>query len=216
MATVVTDNKHYSDIADAIREKTGSAITYAPSAMANAIANIITGGGDTLKQKFDANGNADRVFAYINSYANSLATDFDFLNYDTTENVTRLYGAFADQSLITSIPLIDTRKVTTFQSCFAGCSSLVTLPSLNLGSATDGNSCYRIVSGCTSLTYCTFENIKADLDFRDTNISGGSVHTMIDNLVDVGQGRMLYVPSSVILTSADIAIATNKGWSIVQ
>lgn len=216
MATVVTDNKHYSDIADAIREKTGSAITYAPSAMANAIANIITDGGDTLKQKFDANGNADRVFAYINSYANSLATDFNFLNYDTTENVTRLYGAFADQSLITSIPLIDTRKVTTFQSCFAGCSALVTLPSLDLGGATGRGYCSRIVYGCSALTYCTFTNIKADLDFSNTNISYGSVHTMIENLVDVGEVRALTVPSSVLLTSEDIAVATSKGWNIIQ
>lgn len=43
MAKVVTDSQHYSDIADAIREKTGSSATYTPAEMAPAIAAIETG-----------------------------------------------------------------------------------------------------------------------------------------------------------------------------
>lgn len=37
MATVITDDKHYADIADAIREKNGEETTYKPSEMAEAI-----------------------------------------------------------------------------------------------------------------------------------------------------------------------------------
>ena len=40
MATVLTDNKHYSDIAAAIRAKTKSSGTYKPSEMAAAIEGI--------------------------------------------------------------------------------------------------------------------------------------------------------------------------------
>lgn len=37
MARVITDDKHYADIADAIREKSGEKTTYKPSEMADAI-----------------------------------------------------------------------------------------------------------------------------------------------------------------------------------
>lgn len=45
MAIITTDNQHYMDIADAIREKLGSSNTYTPSEMADAIMDIPTGGG---------------------------------------------------------------------------------------------------------------------------------------------------------------------------
>lgn len=44
MATVLTDNAHYTAIANAIRAKNGSSDTYTPSQMAAAIAAIPTGG----------------------------------------------------------------------------------------------------------------------------------------------------------------------------
>ena len=46
MAKVLTDNKHYTDIADAIRAKNGTDNTYKPSEMADAIEAITTGGSD--------------------------------------------------------------------------------------------------------------------------------------------------------------------------
>ena len=60
MAAIVTDSKHYSDIAAAIRAKTESSETYKPSEMAAAIEAIKTGGGniETCKitvQSFAAN-----------------------------------------------------------------------------------------------------------------------------------------------------------------
>lgn len=44
MAKVLTDNKHYTDIAEAIRDKNGTETTYKPSEMAAAIEEITTGG----------------------------------------------------------------------------------------------------------------------------------------------------------------------------
>lgn len=44
MAVVRTDNRYYSEIADAIREKNGSADTYTPAQMAEAIRAISVGG----------------------------------------------------------------------------------------------------------------------------------------------------------------------------
>lgn len=45
MAIVTTDNKYYSEIASAIREKLGSTVLYKPSEMAAAILSISGGGG---------------------------------------------------------------------------------------------------------------------------------------------------------------------------
>ena len=45
MALVLTDSKNYTDIANAIREKIGSADTFLPSEMADAILEISGGGG---------------------------------------------------------------------------------------------------------------------------------------------------------------------------
>lgn len=44
MAIVTTDNQHYSDIADAIREKNGTEETYTPAEMPEAIRDLDTGG----------------------------------------------------------------------------------------------------------------------------------------------------------------------------
>lgn len=41
---VVTDNKHYNDIADAIREKTGTENTYTPAEMANGVNEVYEAG----------------------------------------------------------------------------------------------------------------------------------------------------------------------------
>lgn len=46
MARVTTDNQHYTDIAAAIRSKTGGTATYKPAEMAAAISGITGGGGD--------------------------------------------------------------------------------------------------------------------------------------------------------------------------
>ncbi len=46
MATIRTDSKHYSDIASAIREKSGLGSTFKPEDMATAILEMVTGGGE--------------------------------------------------------------------------------------------------------------------------------------------------------------------------
>lgn len=49
MAIVTTDNKHYTDIAEAIRTKNGSSTTYKPSEMAAAIKAIESSSGEIAK-----------------------------------------------------------------------------------------------------------------------------------------------------------------------
>jgi hypothetical protein len=48
MANVIINDTHLTNIADAIREKTGTSDTYKPGEMAAAISAITTGGGGDL------------------------------------------------------------------------------------------------------------------------------------------------------------------------
>lgn len=67
---VTTDNRHYADIASAIREKTGTATTYKPEQMAAGVgevyaAGIAAGGGGSIAnilQYVSSSGNIDRLF----------------------------------------------------------------------------------------------------------------------------------------------------------
>ena len=58
MAVVLTDSKNYTDIANAIRAKNGSAETYKPGEMPEAIRNLPSGGGvDVIPLDVTENGN---------------------------------------------------------------------------------------------------------------------------------------------------------------
>lgn len=214
MATIVTHSEHYSAIADAIRGKTGSEATLLPSEMAEAIANISTGGGtDTLKIVLDQKRDAEGLFRYYSEYADDLAQNFDFLNYNTTENVLNMDSAFGGQSLFTSLKAIETRNVQSFRGCFWSCSALETITSLDLRSATENNALKWMFDECYNLRTVNLLNIKQDLELRHAYYLQ-NVSSIIQNLVDVGSTRILCVNSNVQVSEEDIAIASDKGWTV--
>ncbi|MBQ1449367.1 MAG: hypothetical protein IIZ12_00320 [Eggerthellaceae bacterium] len=79
MTTILTDNQHYSDIADAIREQLGVQTTYLPSEMAAAILTI-EGGGSSIDPSTVswANSSWDDIAAAL---AGHYAGDFDLTEY---------------------------------------------------------------------------------------------------------------------------------------
>lgn len=215
MATIVTHSEHYSAIADAIRAKTGGAETYTPAEMAGAISDLETGGNNTLKQYFDIKRDASNFFRYYSEYANHKAQNFDFLEYDDTENVTDMSSAFLGQDVITTIPLINTINVTMFKNMFDGCSSLVSCPALNCAYATDPFALRFMFYDCSSLKIVQITNIKSNLDLSAAT-SLMNISTVISNLVDVGQTKTLTVSNQVSILAEDVATAAAKGWTINQ
>ena len=217
MALIVTNKQHYSDIATAIREAKGTQATYKPSQMAGAVLSIQSHTVDTLKTVLDQKGTADGLFKYDAFLAEEPAVNFNFLNYDTTELVTSMDSAFESQSIITTIPLIDTRQVTTFKGMFSECESLESCPALDCTSATENNALYHMFYRCTSLAEINIINIKQDLDLYYCNaLTTSGIHTVIENLVDVNRSRTLSKRADLEVTPQDIYLASTKGWTIAD
>lgn len=77
---------------------------------------------NSVKTLLDYTKSTQQLFYYYTGGPN-LITDAQLSNlikYDDTENVTHMEQMFANQGLLTSVPLLNTGKVTSMQSMFAG------------------------------------------------------------------------------------------------
>ena len=131
MSKVLTDNKHYTDIAAAIREKNGTDDKYKPAEMADAIAAIETGGGggDLPEEAFLITGDCKYRFAnnawnwFIDKYGNKVQTS----------DITALDNLFLFSSKLTTIPFEINCKTDmnyTLSSVFYDCQKLVEIPKI--------------------------------------------------------------------------------------
>ena len=134
-----------------------------------------------------------------------------------TSKVTTMYGMFSGCSSLTTIPQIDTSKVTTMYFMFNGCRSLISIPLLDTSKVNEMSS---ILSGCRLLKYLGgFKNLHVSITsgFLDQcpKLTVESLMNVINNLSTVN-GMSLKFGSTNLnkLTSAQKAIATNKGWTL--
>lgn len=155
-----------------------------------------------------------------------------------TGNVTDMASMFSTCSLITIIPNLDTSNVSTFANTFYNCISLQTIPKLNLEKA---KNLYRIFNNCSELenlggfldlgkaftqTTTNYNHYKLDLSYSP-KLTHDSLMNIINELYDlnltynVANGGTLYTQQLVLgstnmakLTTEEIEIATNKGWSV--
>ena len=125
-----------------------------------------------------------------------------------TSNVGTMYNMFRDCSKLTTIPQLDTSSVTDVSSMFSNCSSLTTLGGfLNLGQA------YSTTASAND-SYYTLNLSTSKLLTHD------SLMNVINNLYDIAtkgcNTQMLRLGSTNIskLSADEIAIATNKGFSV--
>ena len=147
------------DIADAIREKTGSQDTIAVSDFASEIENIPSGGGDL---DWSAIGYESTPQAIVDGYnyalqiQNEWTTNSKLANYPTvlicplvdTSNKTT-FNTFADGcNRLISVPLLDTSNSTSTFGMFRSCSTLTTVPLFDTSSVTDMSNMFN---ECTNL-----------------------------------------------------------------
>lgn len=149
-----------------------------------------------------------------------------------TSNVTIMIQMFSSCSSLTTIPQLDTSNVTDMDSMFSSCSNLTSIPQLNTSNV---NSILHMFNYCSNLTtlgglkdlgkaYSTTQSAnynyyKLDLS-KSTKLTHDSLINVINNLYDIAtkgcntQQLVLGSTNLAKLTEEEIAIATNKGWTV--
>ena len=143
-------------------------------------------------------------------FANSAIENPPYLN---TSNVTNVDSMFYKCTKLKNIPPYDFKKVTNMHGTFWGCSNITSIPYLDTHNVTDIRLCF---SDCTSLKNVGgFIGLKVDIDFSDSPLTHASALNIIDNLaVSTGHRVQFKKYTFNTLTPAEIAKATDKGWTI--
>ena len=155
----------FTNIANAIRAKTGSSETIKAEDFPTEIADITTGHLDNTEYA-EANDDLDDILEgstpmtiYPPDWSQigyedtpqSIIDDFNYSreiqdNWDSTQ--TNLSNKFSSNTILKYMPLVDTSNATSMSGMFRSCSKLEVMPLLNTSSVTNMQSMF---SNCTSL-----------------------------------------------------------------
>lgn len=149
-----------------------------------------------------------------------------------TSNITNMVDMFKLCSSLIELPELDTSNVTNMNCMFLSCSNLVSVPQLDASKVINIS---NVLANCTSLTdfggflnlgeaYATGKSAnwyEYTLDLSTcTNLTHDSLMNVINNLYDIktkgckAQSLKLGSTNLAKLTDEEIAIATNKGWTV--
>ena len=167
MARVDNLSHFLTDVADAIRTKTGSSETIIASDFDTEIENIPSGGGD-LGDYFNSTIPISSTTSGVNEMIKQIPADTVFPTtngqrlfydckslisiplFDASKFTNMLYTFHGCRSL-TSIPLLDTSNVTLMNNTFYDCKSLTSIPLLNTSNVTQMSSMFAFCSSLTSI-----------------------------------------------------------------
>lgn len=220
----------FTDIANAIREKSGSTEQMKPINMADNITAIKT---SSLKTLLDATKSATRLFdGYTGNSVDGL------INYDDTSNVLKMEWMFNYCDNLTSAPQLNTAKVTSIRAMFYACTNLINVPLYDTSNVKDMNStfsmCYKLknipsmdvsnvtnfnstFSLCSNLKSILMHGMKVSFDISASNsFEKSDLITILNNLAVVTTTQTLKIGATNLakLTDEEKAIATNKGWTL--
>lgn len=149
-----------------------------------------------------------------------------------TSGYTSMSYMFSNYASLTTIPQLVTNNVTAFQYMFQRCEKLNNVPELNAEKANNVSNCF---SGCVKLeNFGGFKDLGKAYDTSKSanysyytlalsysaNLTHDSLMNVINNLYDIAsigvQPQQLVLGSTNLakLTDEEIAIASNKGWTI--
>ena len=175
MARTDTLGHFLTDVADAIRTKTGSSETIIASDFDTEIENIPSGGGD-LGDYFNSTISYSSGTSGVNEMIKQIPADtvISGTNMDKmfngctslttiplfdTSNITTMNETFRYCTGLTTVPLFNTSKVNTMQDMLNYCSKLTTVPVLDTSSIKFNNGFQNMFSGTTKLTDESLNNI---------------------------------------------------------
>ena len=142
-----------------------------------------------------------------------------------TSNVTNMYNMFSYCETLQSIPTLNTSNVTNMSCMFYACTKLQSLPLLDCGNITSMNVFWGYGDIYTLTNIGGFKDLKISITsyFLDKtpNLTTDSLMNVINNLYDLTanglSGQSLKFGSTNLnkLTEEQIAVATNKGWTLI-
>ena len=144
-------------------------------------------------------------------------TSLDISNFDTSA-VTNMGGMFRNCKSLTSLDIsnFDTSAVTNMGGMFNGCVSLTSLDLSNFDTSAVTNM-NGMFSNCTNLTNFASCVFRKSIDFSScAKLSHDSLMSIINNLAEVTTTQKLTLgkTNKTKLTINEIAIATEKGWTV--
>ena len=149
-----------------------------------------------------------------------------------TSSVKNFAQIFYNCESIVSIPDLDTSQGTNFASMFRGCANLETIPELDFGNATSINDMMSSEKNLVNLggfkdlgkAYSTTTSAGSYayrlVMYNATKLTYESLMNVINNLYDIKtkgcntQYLQIGYANTQKLTAEEIAIATNKGWTV--
>lgn len=149
-----------------------------------------------------------------------------------TSSVTKMYKMFSNCTKLTTLPALDTSKVTYMQEFIRSCDSLTTLPALRcdslvtntdlIGQSSSWGNYPNLVNFGGFINLGMQEALYMNTEFisRFVNMTYDSAMNIINGLYDRASAGYsvlnlkFHSNTLALLSDADIAIATNKGWTI--
>lgn len=180
MAIVTTDDKHYKDIANKIRDFAGTSKTYTPEEMANGVGEVYdatyayaheSGYQEGIRIGFEdgkSKGIAEGAKAQYDRFWTALTTNLpryyhtfrywtdEMFNVNAIIKSTQFNYTFANSQL-TRIGTIDASEATTFATVFQESYSLKTIDKLILPNNFNGNGVEWNFNYCSALENISFE-----------------------------------------------------------
>ena len=133
-----------------------------------------------------------------------------------TSNVKDMSAMFSGCSSLKSVPQLNTSKVTKMTNMFYNCTLLQTIPQLDVSKVTSMSS---IFSNCFSIVSCLLKGLATSLEMHHASeLEKSSVLFIFENAQTVATSKTIKLHADVFaqLTEDEIAIATEKGFSVVS
>ena len=131
-----------------------------------------------------------------------------------TSNVTDMNGIFSNCRSLSSVPLLNMSKVADLTNAFNDCRVLTLIPEFNVINCTNFKNTFY---NCIKLKSVLMKNIMASLDLSaSTHFERANLVTVLNNLGTPTTTQTLTIGSTNLakLTEEDIAIATQKNWTL--
>lgn len=113
-----------------------------------------------------------------------------------------------------SIPFLDTSKVESFSCSFCDCFSLRSIPSLDVSSGTNFTSMFV---NCKLLSKAKLNGTSEDVSYNNCCLSRNAIVEIFNGLANASATiDISYNYGADDLTPADIAIAEDKGWTVLS